>query len=288
MAFLGRGQNGDILQIVGGRSVYGPLQLAPSGFVVGPAAALDSQLMVFDGATGKLAKAGDATLSGGDLTLQGALLASGNLTSLGSAVNLSGVVRVPEGRLLPLTVREADGSPVNTETLSLIFPNASLVSSGTQVQVVFPTATSGTVVGPVSSTDNALVRWDGTAGVSIQNSNAILTDAGDLTLAGSASATDVNANRVIRPQTIVSSAYAPVTDSQYLVLTSGSADQVILPPNPVVGQQHIVKDAAGTASSSQITILGSGDLIDGVASVTLINDFEALGFIYNGAQWSII
>lgn len=44
---------------------------------------------------------------------------------------------------------------------------------------------SGTVSGPTgagSSTDNAVVRWDGTTGTLIQNSNAILTDAGQLTL----------------------------------------------------------------------------------------------------------
>ncbi len=37
---------------------------------------------------------------------------------------------------------------------------------------------SGGVVGPVSSTDNALVRWDGTTGATIQNSVVIVSDAG--------------------------------------------------------------------------------------------------------------
>jgi len=289
MAFLGRGNDGDILQIVSGRSVYGPLQLAPSGFVVGPNSVLSSQLMVFDGATGKLARAGDATLDAlGNLTTGGNVLTSGNLTSLGSEVNLSGIVRVPQGRLLPLTVAEADGSPLNTETLSLIFPNASLISSGTQVSIVFPTAASGTIVGPGSSTDNALVRWDGASATVIQNSNAILTDAGALTLAQGISATDATVNRVIRPQVLVTTGWVAITDSQYLVLTSGSGNEVVLPASPVVGQEHLIKDAGGTAATSAITILGSGDLIDGFASVTLTNDYEALGFIFNGTQWNVI
>ena len=38
------------------------------------------------------------------------------------------------------------------------------------------------VVGPGSSTDDALVRWDGTSGTAIKNSNATLTDAGVLSL----------------------------------------------------------------------------------------------------------
>lgn len=44
-------------------------------------------------------------------------------------------------------------------------------------------AGAGDVVGPASSTDNALVRFDGTTGKLIQNSTAILTDAGALDVA---------------------------------------------------------------------------------------------------------
>ena len=39
------------------------------------------------------------------------------------------------------------------------------------------------VIGPVSSTDNAIVRFDGTTGVLVQNSSATLSDSGELTLA---------------------------------------------------------------------------------------------------------
>lgn len=42
---------------------------------------------------------------------------------------------------------------------------------------------SGDIVGPASSTDNALARFDGTTGKLLQNSNATLSDAGALTLA---------------------------------------------------------------------------------------------------------
>jgi hypothetical protein len=42
------------------------------------------------------------------------------------------------------------------------------------------------VSGPDTSTDNALARFDGTTGRIIQNSNAVLSDAGELTLQGTA------------------------------------------------------------------------------------------------------
>lgn len=44
---------------------------------------------------------------------------------------------------------------------------------------------TGDVVGPVSSTDNAIVRFDGILGKTIQDSNALLADNGDLGLVGS-------------------------------------------------------------------------------------------------------
>ena len=238
----------------------------------------------------------------------------------------SGQITVPEGRLLPLTVQEADGSPLNTETLELVFPNASLLSSGNQVQVVFPTAESGLITGPTGTvTDNALVRWDGTSGSVIQNSNAILTDAGDLTLAGDLSATnlsggdatltgtvqgatldstgnitgsgdltmtgdatvdDVNANRVLLPQTTASGAYNVVQDTEYFVRSLG-AGTVVLPATPVVGQVHVVKDVAGTAGSSPVTIAASGSTVDGLASIQLTNNYEAISFIWNGSSWDL-
>ncbi len=40
---------------------------------------------------------------------------------------------------------------------------------------------AGGVVGPGTSTDNAVVRWDGTTGETIQNSTVIITDAGAVT-----------------------------------------------------------------------------------------------------------
>lgn len=49
---------------------------------------------------------------------------------------------------------------------------------------------SGTVIGPVSSTDNALVRWDGTTGALVQDSNATLSDVGALVVASTIAASN--------------------------------------------------------------------------------------------------
>lgn len=39
---------------------------------------------------------------------------------------------------------------------------------------------AGTITGPVSSTDNAITRWDGTGGATIQDSPVIIEDTGEM------------------------------------------------------------------------------------------------------------
>ena len=58
---------------------------------------------------------------------------------------------------------------------------------------------SASVVGPGSSTDNALVRWDGTTGTIVQDSNAILGDGGILQVSGVnvTGSVDVDTNVVV-------------------------------------------------------------------------------------------
>ena len=69
---------------------------------------------------------------------------------------------------------DADGTmtPLTGEALTY---NASVGWTSTFL------AGTGDVVGPVSSTDDALVKYDGTTGKSVQNSNATLSDAGVIT-----------------------------------------------------------------------------------------------------------
>ena len=52
----------------------------------------------------------------------------------------------------------------------------------------------GDVVGPGSSTDDALAKYDGTTGKAVQNSNATLTDAGTLSATAFSGPLTGNAN----------------------------------------------------------------------------------------------
>lgn len=57
-------------------------------------------------------------------------------------------------------------------------------SAGLDMDCNASAAGTGTVVGPVSSTDNAVVRWDGTTGALVQNSGVTIDDSDNITTPG--------------------------------------------------------------------------------------------------------
>ncbi len=56
-----------------------------------------------------------------------------------------------------------------------------LTTNGSGLLTWTTVAGTGTVTGPVSSTDNAMVRWDGTGGIVIQNSGVVVDDSNNIT-----------------------------------------------------------------------------------------------------------
>lgn len=131
-------------------------------------------------------------LSNNYYTLANAIGTSGQVLTTNGAgatawtsVSGLGLVNSVSGSGAGITVSPTTGDVVvtNTGVTSIIAGTNITVSSATGA-VTINAAGSGDVVGPSSSTDNALARYDGTTGKLIQNSSAILTDTGDLTLAG--------------------------------------------------------------------------------------------------------
>jgi len=130
----------------------------------------------------------------------------------------------------------------------------------------------GGVAGPVSSTDNAMTRWDGTGGNLIQNSVVIVDDTGNMsgvgTLAtGVATITASSANALAVGQTGTTSPTFNVNNSTALTVTgveiTGSTTGV---NNPVIG-------AISPNASTSLTVQakgGSGSLnLRGGAGISL-------------------
>jgi hypothetical protein len=162
-------------------------------------------------------------------------------------------------------------------------------------QIFKPSAGSvgptGDVVGPASSTDNAIVRFDGLTGKLIQNSVAILSDTGALT--------GVTAVTVVGPITMTGAQIIKVTvpgaypytvlATDYFVAVDTTSARTISLPNATLnaGQQFVIKDITGNAGSAVMTIncVTGGQTIDGTASITINGNYDAYVIVSNGTNY---
>lgn len=130
-----------------------------------------------------------------------------NLTALNATQLTSGVI--PDARMPNLTgdVTTVEGAVATT--LATVNSNVGTFGSATQVAQVTVNAKglvtgvtnvtisgggggSGDVTGPVSSTDNAIVRWNGTAGDTVQNSGVTIDDSDNMSGVGTLTVDELN------------------------------------------------------------------------------------------------
>jgi len=171
-----------------------------------------------------------------------------------------------------------------------------------------------------TSTDNALVRWDGVAGEAVQNSLVALDDAGAMTgLTGLTFSTGVQAVSILDEDDMVSDSVTALVTQQsvkayvdssvaggvfsvnsvaintsaaanqtYLVDVSGGVVQVTL-PTPGVNVFVRIKDSTGSANTNNITVARNGsENIDGAAaSYTMDSDLESKVFVSDGTNWFV-
>ena len=93
-----------------------------------------------------------------------------NLTGLPLSTGVTGLLPVANGGTGTATPSLVQGTNI---TITGTWPNQTINASG---------AAAGDVVGPASSTDNAVARFDSTTGKIIQNSGVVINDAGEVTV----------------------------------------------------------------------------------------------------------
>ena len=93
-----------------------------------------------------------------------------NLTGLPLSTGVTGLLPVANGGTGTATPSLVQGTNI---TITGTWPNQTINASG---------AAAGDVVGPGSSTDNAVARFDSTTGKIIQNSGVVINDSGEVTV----------------------------------------------------------------------------------------------------------
>lgn len=143
----------------------------------------------------------------------------------------------------------------------------------------------GSISGPGSSTDNAIVRWNGVAGNTIQDSSVTVSDSGIISLPAGVVQSITNAS---------GTSIFNVQNSDWLVRvdSQGQAVTVNMPPAPVNGQVHNIKDGNGLANINNITITpNTGQIIDAGASTLVLNlAYQSVELIWveDPGVWHII
>ena len=142
----------------------------------------------------------------------------------------------------------------------------------------------GDVVGPGSATDDALVKYDGTTGKLVQNSNATLTDAGLLTATTIAGTLTTAAQANITSLGTIASLVATTAD-----INGGNIDDTIIGATTAVAGSFTTLSAStsitGTlATAAQTNITSVGTIGTGVWEGTAVADaYVATASTWNGA-----
>jgi hypothetical protein len=173
-----------------------------SGDVTGPGTATADAVALFDGTSGQLIKNSTVTVSvtgsitvppgetvdGRDISADGSTVDSHTANTsnphgttatqvgLGNVTNNAQLTR-GSGDWTPFGVKMAP----NSSDYILIEDTA---DSGAKKRAAFPTG--GDVFGPIGATDEGIARFDGTTGELLQDSNVTISNAGNITLPGSA------------------------------------------------------------------------------------------------------
>jgi len=182
-----------------------PVESTATGDVMGPASSNQGEFATFDNTTGKLIKnMGNITVDGmsgantgvhvaGSFTAgpagysRGATVDGPNATvTVGASDYVNGSFKLVSSFAPGNSVRLSLNGAAQTQYV-LLFPNVAPAANQSLVSDAsgqFTWATLGNVVGPVSSTDNAVAKFDLATGKIIHNSGVIISDTNDISGVG--------------------------------------------------------------------------------------------------------
>lgn len=182
----------------------------------------------------------------------------------------SNALEVGGAAVFDSTVKIKGGSPGSGKVLT------SDASGGASWQTPSGGGGSGTVVGPVSSTDNAIVRWDATTGALVQDSVVTVDDNGNVTMgkllkidnggAGNPEF-DFTVSGVVKAKT-----YWDATNNRltFQNVANNNADALYF-VDPITTTGNIVVGAPGTGAGSAVTVDATQTLTNKTLTSPAIN-----------------
>ena len=188
---------------------------------------------------------------------------------------VSGLTSALQTQLDELIAGNATSSIVQTPTASQHLYSLVWDNNNSQWDLQ-ASGSGGSLTGPGSSTDNAIVRWDGTGGTATQDSSILIDDSDNIT--GVTSITvDLGGLHLLDTDAshdLIITVGSDLTADRTLTLTTGDSDRTItLSGNPTLGDwfDQSVKAAASVAFAD-VTVTNAGGLhiLDSDASHDLI------------------
>lgn len=142
-----------------------------------------------------------------------------------------------------------------------------------------PIASGGTalVAGPASSTDNAIVRWDGTGGNLVQNSVATIADtSGNLTIATATATITLGAATETLTTAVTAAGAGTITTKagQNLTIANGASGGVLATGtgSHVFGTTNTVTMAAGVLTTTDKITVGAAAITSGSGTGLTVNE----------------
>lgn len=139
-------------------------------------------------------------------------------------------------------------------------------SSGVVTLLASASGSSGDVVGPASSTDNAIVRFDGTTGKLVQNSGVTVDDSNNISSAGSVT----GASFIPSGATVATNGlYLPAANT--VALSTNSTERMRINSSGQIGIGTTTPQAGATLAVTGVSVFGR----NGTNGYTQLNDGSA-------------
>ena len=83
--------------------------------------------------------------------------------------------------------------------------------------------------------------------------------------------------------------YAPTSTDYFISVDTSVARTINLPNAPTTGKSYVIKDRTGNAAVNNISVttVGGAVLIDGLATQTMLDNYESMEVIFNGTSYEI-